>query len=1145
MRALRRLRMVLALGLVLAPAPAVRAQAPDAGPARPDARPRPHDARPPEAAPRDAGAAADGWLAARTTALEACISRLRAELAAVGQLKPTDLTPAGLPVRLAKLDLTDEEAVTGQLKLLAGQRADLIRRQRDTQGRLDLVEPSLKLPAQRLAALTKRRRRWRRIKIPAELTQQVARASQQLKLLRLERDEAQAQVALLDAVVGYLKAGQPARLEARKRQDEALRRATEEKRAAEKARQQAMAEQQSADRAQQAALEAQRRAVTEAERLLATEGVRLQGVRGKQARQKDRLARAKAQLARRRTKLEQLRNKIAAAADVPAPENPAAAAALDPLYDTVVAELKRLRPQAMEALGASMRGLPDPPHPGAALSSPVLKLDKIYGARVARLEKLRARLAAAAAALGATQDAQLAARLQLLTSEIDWLNARRLALLPRVSKAKRSELTGLSQQAIEQLGREVTQLLLDGLSWAHRRLGQVDQIPGLIRDVFTVGSLMWTLIKLVLLLLLLRFVLKRWDAWLVTVVQYLSRSMSFGRYTLRATKLLDILRHAGPTLLVLLVGVAVFRLLGGHGSGAELRSLYVVFFWIAVYRLQLRVVESVAKHVGLEQALRAVEGAATVAPEELEGPPAPGDPPARSLKPTGEHRPVQPPPVLLVRSVRAATRYMLVVILVLELTALAVGKGSIYSLTARFSWWAAVPFVLYFLQLWRPHIQRAYRDQLGDREEGTLGRLVRSSERRFYGVFVIGAAFAVVLAARVADFGRQYLSSLDATKKLLAFIFRRQVEKHAHQQGRVLAQRQDLPAELLRCFPSRSLTPTQGGRRIPLMDQVKELFETWQQDQSDGSAAVVAPAGMGKTTALRALEQELGTPVLHGEARTKITRPAKVVSWLSEVFNISPKPSSERDLVRRICEEPHQVVAVDSCHNLFLRQVGGFDGWECLLRVVNQTCDNVFWFLAFNRAAHDYLQQVSGHVQYLRRTFHLPQWTEDELRRDIMHKMRRARVGVSFSDLVVTQLQGLSASAQAGRTSSGYFRMLWDYTSGNPRLASQFWLDSLVLDPEGRAVRVHLFSTPEVDELEQLPADMHFVLTTISQHENLTAAEVASTSGLPVDFCNFAVRLGLEEGYLFRDPKTDRLRLSWRWQQTAHRFLRRQRLLYG
>jgi hypothetical protein len=546
-------------------------------------------------------------------------------------------------------------------------------------------------------------------------------------------------------------------------------------------------------------------------------------------------------------------------------------------------------------------------------------------------------------------------------------------------------------------------------------------------------------------------------------------------------------------------------------------------------------------------AQRAVE-AALVLPgpvaidgEPLEGPP---EPPQRDPRSGVGDRELTPAPQLAVRSVRAAARYALIVILFAELDMLAVGKGTIYLLLTRLYGWAAVPFAFYFLQLWRPHIQRAYQRLFkGRREEGTLARLVRATQDRWYGVLVIALALVVVTGSRLADFGRRYLSSLDATKKLLAYIFRLRVQRHARETGHLLRQRQALPEDLTQAFPMGPLSPADRPSRPEVMDRLVEVFETWKRDRSDGSAALVGRSGSGKSTVLGLLEQELEVPVLRGSLETKITHPAGVLSWLDEVFGFGARPSTEWELIELIREDRRPLVALDDCHNLFLRQVGGFEGWECFMRVINETCDSVFWLLTFSREAFDYLHNITGYTQFLRRTLLIPSWNEDAIRRGIMQKMRRARYGVNFSDLVLANPQGVTVAAQMGHTSSGYFRMLWDFAGGNPRLASHFWLDSLAQEQDRRVMRVQLFDTPDIDELEQLPADLHFVFTTFAEHENLTRDEVASTTDIPADFCAFATRFCLEEGYLHLDRQTNRLRLHWRWQRPIHRFLKRKRLL--
>ena len=1023
----------------------------------------------------------------------------------------------------------------------------------ETDPRLALIQRAVTSAEAELADLRKRQRRRKRLKIPDKLISLAEDGRQRLTVMELERDLLASRLTLAEAKAAYLERTQPARQHGHKLQAELQRRLELQRRKAKQEQHKAEAEQRSAEEALRTALREQKQARSEAERLLARERATLEKVRGAQAKHRQLQVKQRSTLVKEKASFETFRGEISSSGEKLRPGWPATAPQYDLLHDRVVSKLRGLRPLAVAELTARLAGRNEVPAPQPRLSPKVRQLGELYQGQVAALERLRAKVDRGASTLE-KEDTDLAShRLAFLAREISWLNDYRISMLGLLSQGKRQNLTGLTQETVAQLSHEVAQLTFDGAFWAYKRLNQLLNWRQLLRDIFAVSDLLWRLVQITVLLVMLRLFLRRWDLWFTEAIQKASRSTGIGAGPLRLTKLLDILRHCGPALLALGAVFLIYKVAGAEQAWAELQVLYIIAFWVALYRLQLRLVESAARYAGMEDALRAAEGEEELLEDDpgLEGPPVPmavrlAHQAAEAGTITGRY--LVPASVLLVRSVRAATRYILAVVLILELTALAVGEGTIYGLTAKFSWLAAIPFVLYFLHLWRPHIASAYLQYAAeDRKggpEGALERLVKRSQLHMHGIFVIGAAFLVLLGDRLATFARRYLSSRDATKKLLSFFFRRQVERHAQQTGKVISRRKDLPGAILREFPDGPLGPEDLRLPTPELEELVELFRAWEQDRADGSTALVGHTGMGKSTLLRQLEPALGQSMLHHDMPTKLARPARVVSFLSELFGFGPKPSSEKELIKLIREDSHKAVALDDCHNLFLRQVGGFEGWDCFLRVVNETCDHVFWYLGFNEPAWDFLENLTGRLSYFRRVVRVRPWSERQIRRLIMRRMHRALYRTSFSDLVVAQVNQDEFRNELGRTSKGYFRVLWDYTQGNPLLAAHYWLDSLVPHREHRLVQVHLFAEPSIERLEALDDDILFTLTAITEHENLSPAEVALVTNLPLDLCNFACRYCLEGGMLARDREGGRLRLSRRWQQTVIRFLKRKYLLH-
>lgn len=788
---------------------------------------------------------------------------------------------------------------------------------------------------------------------------------------------------------------------------------------------------------------------------------------------------------------------------------------------------------------------PAPPPSPQPQSSAIASLRERWPVQVEELAVLRRQLEQNHDELATLAGGLLEDRVTRDHEQAGELALMRAQLLSHLSPDERGRVLGLGLDLRRPIATELTHLALRLGHGVRTRLRQARGGVSTTDDWLALGELVWSVIEILLILLALRIASGRWDRWMTAIVASMGRSLQLGGGALFVARTAELARAFGPPLLVAFAALSAYALLADHRV-PELDIGFVVVFTVAVARTQLRLVEALARSVGSRAAERRAQQ------QELDqlAAEAGDEPAAPQVAKVTRTAPADLEPVwqTLARSWRVGTRYALAVYLVLAMVAYGAERAVTHHVLSRAAWWGLVPLAVYLLHTWRRRIVFEYLARSGARE-GVLGRLARRHAERFYGSVVVIPALAVLVASRTAGFVRRHLSNLDSTKRLLAWLFRRRVERHAQEHGRVLETAHELPPALHEQFPQRPLDAADRPTKPPCLAELRQLFEDWKEDGSEGSVALVGASGMGKTTILGMLEAELGEPVLHAKLISKVSDPATLFGRLARLLELDGEPTSTAEMISLLHDserrKERRVVLVDDCHNLFLRQVGGFDAWEAFTHIVNETSDQIFWVATFNDVAWDYLNNIAARMSYFRAIIRLKGWSDTDLRHLILSRMRRSKLRPSFTDLLVTRLEGVSVSSQVIGTSHGYFRLLWDFTNGNPRDAAHFWLRSLVPEDDGRTVRVHLFAAPKVEDLQKLPDDIVFVLQAVVEHENLTANELARVTNMTLEFCRFALRYCRESGYLDRDSLTGRTRISTHWQQTVIRFLKRQHLIYS
>jgi len=668
------------------------------------------------------------------------------------------------------------------------------------------------------------------------------------------------------------------------------------------------------------------------------------------------------------------------------------------------------------------------------------------------------------------------------------LNDLRIHALPTLTEAKRDRLLGFSREGLDQLRREVRQLTLSAKLYVATRMWTLKRLPSMSGDLFALGAATLILLKLLLILALLLYIRGRGARILAGARQIVFDRTHSVRWVRRAEALLGMLEVVAPWLVMLIAFRLLLWALGAAGTWPEVLVVYRLAVLYVAYRLAIDIsysmIVKVARryHLSMDTARR----------------------------------------MLLIRSVRTIIRTVTLLGVLFVLSRQLLGPGFLYGLVVDFSWLVVLAAAVRVLNRWRQIIADAY---LASAPDGRLAALVRSSRDHWYGVLLAAASFGWLAGRAGAIMARDFALTFDQTRKALAFVFRRRMEKQAEQKGYAEGKIELLPASLVAAFSEKAVS--EGPLvvdRFPGLDRLEKSLEEWKAGRMGGSFMVIGEPGMGKTSWLGRVDAG-DLPVERLPLKSRLLTGPDLLKAI--------EPLTRDDGTRR-------VAMVDAAQNLFLGAVGGYEALEEFVSVVERTRDRIFWLCALNAFSWEHLAAVRPDLAVFRDHQVLTPWSEEAIRELIRTRTTASGVNLTFEDLVVERMEGVSAEARFLRTEEGYTRLLWDYADGNPRIALHFWLRSLGPDSDTRA-RVRLFRAPVTQRLERTAEEGLFVLAAIVTHENLSGEEAALVTGYPGRICAIHLDRLVEMGVLRLDDGRHRVRTHW--HKAVTRLLSRRNLL--
>ncbi len=677
----------------------------------------------------------------------------------------------------------------------------------------------------------------------------------------------------------------------------------------------------------------------------------------------------------------------------------------------------------------------------------------------------------------------------LLRDDVVMLNRDRLRLLPSMSSEQRDALTGLGRPGRAQGRRELVQI---GLEFRYHAMS----IP---REIVSLSSkiqdrpleLVLRLLELIVVVTTFRWwranadrLLRRWRGPTWVIAQTPTQRI-------RVSLLDYLMRVRGPLEWLLLL--AVLPLVVGTASNApELRLVWLVVVWVQGARAVILAIDAIAER-------QTRYGADPRSNAELR-----------------------------IRSLRLVGLTVTGVGLILTLTSDVVGQGTIYRWVFRGCWILVAPIGLWLVSGWRPII-------VSRLEGGThaLARWVVDNQSGAAGFLTATVGGLWLLIKGTSEWLVRQLSGLDTTRKVLAYLFRREVARKAQTSARAPR------GEPLSGPKFDLLGPESNATKAPLVEEpgrdlVEEALTLAGADASTLSV-VVGERGMGKSTFLRRVVERsaettcvVGCPPEGFEALLE----ALAVQFDAENYEIA-------SVARAIRDAGSSLICIDDAHRMIAPAVGGLEELDHFTRFALEVGGDVSWIVAIQEAAWHFVERARGERVFFDQVLVLRRWTEDQIAALIQRRTEEVGLRPDFDQLVVASER--DEPSEGRRTEMGYYRILWDHSGGNPAVALQAWRHSLYSPSESGEAVVQLFLEPSAASIERLPPTLLFVLRAIVQLELATAAEVSDCTQLPGPDVADAIRFSVAHGYV--EPTAGRFRLSWTWYRTITRVLARQHLL--
>ena len=498
----------------------------------------------------------------------------------------------------------------------------------------------------------------------------------------------------------------------------------------------------------------------------------------------------------------------------------------------------------------------------------------------------------------------------------------------------------------------------------------------------------------------------------------------------------------------------------------------------------------------------------------------------------------------LLNTVRQVGLFFFVLVVILHATQDAVGEALVYRLVYSFVVYVGLVVCAHAAREWRREIALAAKEWLPEDIYLTIDRL---SNNRLGAWFSSLPALLLVIAARLVMRIKEWAGEFDFFKRLSAALFLRQIEQANKSVGQTDVANQQTPQlspDYLRWFKLNDVEDKTLLIELEskLADEIESILSAWSDNSSlDHSLALYGEKGSGKSSLLDMIEMRYKkSAVRRIDIPPKLVTRESVLGFFGRELGMDLSQGAE-SLLKADAGKEDTVLLIDNAQNLFLGELGGFEGYRTFAELMNSGTEHLFWCVTFNLRSWHYLRAVFGGMPLFRRAIEILDFSETDIMHLIVARQQRTDAHLAYDD-IIRATQSEDDIVGEHQVEKQFFRLLWGQSSGNPRAALMLWMASLTPLNDSR-MKVGLPKYPKVVINEKWGDDAMFVYAAIMRHENLTEDEVVAVTNLPENIVINALGTGYDSHLL--DYDTDgRYRITAIAQASLTRLLLGKNFIY-